>query len=101
MAPTQLGGSEIYEDGEPVSEQLDRNESITVPNGETWVVTITLSQNNSNNFSDTKVRINGTTVTARNTGVAPENWSFQTVLKSGDTVSLPKSARGQIGGWAL
>jgi hypothetical protein len=101
MPPTQLGGSEIYEDGEPVSEQLGDDESITVPNGETWVVTITLSQNKPDNFSKTRVKINGTTVTARNTGVAPENWSFQTVLKSGDTVSTSGNVRSQIGGWAL
>lgn len=39
--PASSGGGPIYQDGNPVAESLAGGESVTVPSGETWVLTAT------------------------------------------------------------
>lgn len=43
------GGGAIYEDGEPVVINLSDSESVTVPNGGTWVVNVFSTDNETTN----------------------------------------------------
>lgn len=36
------GGSSIYKDGDPVLEEVFQAESLTIPSGEIWVVTVVI-----------------------------------------------------------
>ena len=95
-----VGG--IYEDGGRVSEQLDDGESVTVPDGETWVVSIIGTTKGNSGV----VELNGQQFVSfgDNTNSQRTTTEIDTVLKGGDTVkaaSLGSGGSVQVGGWAL
>lgn len=93
------GGSAIYKDGDPVSEQLAGNESITVPTGETWVVTLTAFSGSGNNGS---ASINDQSVM---TAESADFHDARMVLQAGDTVQASGKDGGlggmTISGWSV
>ena len=84
-------------DNSPVSVQISYDESMTVPTGETWVVTISGATNDS---SGQFVKINGTYALS---AVDPYQLgdSVEHVLTAGDTVAADSSMAAAISGWVL
>ena len=83
------GGGPIYQDGDPVSVTLQSGESVTVPAGETWVVTITTGY---------RAKINGAYMLSK----SDNNPSTSTVLTGGDNVSDDgNNGRIHVGGWSV
>ena len=91
-------------DNDVVSISLGTEETVTVPDGETWRVTLSFTPNDRNN-NEAFVRING-----RNVGFShavdeqsPGNATIviETVLTSGDSVSSDRDAQGHIGGFVV
>jgi hypothetical protein len=86
------GGGAIYEDGDPISVSLKGGESTTVPAGETWAVTVTVS-------GQARIAVNGARLAE---GGTLESLSTETVLTEGDTVEEQAGNNGgHIGGWAV
>lgn len=93
--PASSGGGPIYQDGNPVAESLAGGESVTVPSGETWVVTATGYPGS----DPGRLQLNGSNV-AQWTG---DPVGFRLIADSGDTL---KNSNGTgdnvtVTGWAL
>jgi len=83
--PSASGGGAIYKDGDPVVEILGGDEILTVPDGETWVVTVTDN--------------GGSEISINDTGVADVE-GFEAVLEGGDEISTEANS-GLVTGWSL
>ena len=84
----------------PISVSLDGDESITVPPGETWKVTIKATT--SATGSDASIRINGLNISRRDeTEHHSDLKPFNTVLIEGDTVLARNLIRCHIGGFVV
>ena len=88
-------------DDAAVSVQLGGADSVTVPTGEVWNVTVVVSTQNSNNRSG--VILNGTRIAEiyDNNNMAQAQ-VFDLLLQEGDTLETERSGMGaQIGGFKL
>jgi hypothetical protein len=92
----------------PVSIQLNEGESTTVPNGETWRVTLCMGHSGTNADNNTKVDINSTTVMGtrqdNSTGYGHTSGDvMETVLTAGDSISCSGGLNGgvHIGGFVV
>jgi|GEM_PF-6963627 len=95
------GGSAIYKDGDPVSVQLGPDESTSVPNGETWVVTVACS-NYGTGYS--RAEVNGTEIASHDPGNSVSTGPVNVVLAAGDTITAySDGAAGGAGiqGWSV
>jgi hypothetical protein len=92
------GGGAIYEDGDPVSFQLEDQEEFTVPDGETWVGELVLG--NLSNDTGAGLGINGVTGVMAADGRSTETMSV--VLTGGDTVLAGfRSSKASFSGWSV
>ena len=91
------GGGAIYKDGTPVNETLREGESITVPTGETWVLSIG-SGNGANNR--VTVEIDNTGVHGDSSGYAYTN---RVVVTEGQTISSSGDSGSEsvLSGWSV
>lgn len=85
------GGGGIYEDGEPVCETLGEDESVTVPDGEVWMVTIILSEGDSGDGLDLP----------GNANIHEEITPIDIVLNGGDEPSTGQETEAFITGWSV
>ena len=87
-------------DNAPVSVQLGTSESVMVPTGEQWNVSIVVGTINS---TRSQLNVNGTAILeVYDNDNIPQMQIIDLVLTGGDTVSLSGSGIGaQIGGWRL
>lgn len=77
------GGGAIYKDGNAVNEELGASESITVPAGETWVVTITVAHGGGSGAAGVKVNTQNVIEGSSSTGTKKS----EMVLSDGDTIT--------------
>lgn len=86
------GGGAIYSDGDPLLEQVANGESLSVPAGETWVVTVAFVGNPQD------ARLNNSQITSQDT-------ERDIVLSGGDTVEQTYTGSTDstitISGWVL
>jgi len=96
--PSSGGGSSaLYKDGDPVNVVVGNSETITVPDGETWVVTVVFS-NGDDAESSTQVAGSQYTLTAP----SGDSRSAQFVLKGGDEVGGHSGSTDvNISGWSV
>ena len=78
----------------PISIQLDAEESITVPDAETWRVTVWFFVRGGANFAD--ISINGLELRSEGNPTG-----FETVLTEGDEIETDDDARVHIGGFSI
>ena len=90
-------------DNDVVSISLGGGETTTVPNGETWRVTLSFGPSTSNREAD--VEINGEAVgysySDDGNGTGTAMIVTETVLTSGDSVSTSSNTQGHIGGFVV
>lgn len=74
-------------DNKTVSIVFGSNENVTVPTGETWKASITMSPADTNLNSDQAgISINGVSVLSTSNGRSSEGGKHETILKGGDTI---------------
>lgn len=102
--PASSPGGAIYEDGEPISEQILNGESITVPSAETWEAKIAAGLSG----GPEEISINGSPVSQVGIGQSETDAAvqFNATLKGGDTVSIDSDSSSSggavnISGWSV
>ena len=92
--PASSGGGPIYGDGDAFTLKVNRSESATVPNGETWVVYWSTR-------GTAKIDVNGAAVAGGGSG-GSDQANGRAVLESGATISESSGNRAfSISGWKL
>jgi hypothetical protein len=90
------GDSAIYKDGTAVNERLNSGETLTIPAGETYVITVQMVPSG----QTTGFAVNGNRIL--NDG-GTENLSLEVVVSGGDTISEHANNGGAVGltGWSV
>jgi len=99
--PSGGGGGAIYKDGDPVAETLAGGESVTVPAGETWDVTIHIYDDSGDSTGD--VEVAGQRLAKVGSSVSLEQLqNIEIVIDSGQTIKSGNSnVRVNISGYAV
>jgi len=98
-SPSGGGGGSIYDDGDPVSVTRLANESGSVPDGVTWVVSFALGNTVGSSKTPAQVDIDGAEEVLDRSVTTSQATTH--VINGGTNISESGGGKLYIGGWAV